>query len=168
MTKTAQKCANFVGVNLVVNCFHSFLLIFQISVFQWLKCWNLKDEVNCSHNGGGVAYLLQILAIHFNHTVQYLLYEVSANCERERKNKHGGENLRKWATAVAAVSDTTETTVTKRCGEMITIDSADRHCETALVKNLLEAADVYMVVRGPNLSRFVRQCCTSRVQYKVW
>ena len=29
----------------------------------------MKDELNCSYNGGGVAYLLQIVAIHINHTV---------------------------------------------------------------------------------------------------
>ena len=29
----------------------------------------LKDELNCSYNGGGDAYLLQSVAIHFNHTV---------------------------------------------------------------------------------------------------
>ena len=29
----------------------------------------MKDELNCSPNGGGDAYLLQSVAIHFNHTV---------------------------------------------------------------------------------------------------
>ena len=29
----------------------------------------MKDELNCSHNDRGVAYLLQSVAIHFNHTV---------------------------------------------------------------------------------------------------
>ena len=29
----------------------------------------MKDELNCSYNGGGDAYLLQSVAIHFNHTV---------------------------------------------------------------------------------------------------
>ena len=29
----------------------------------------MKDELNCSHNGGQVAYLLQSVAIHFNLTV---------------------------------------------------------------------------------------------------
>ena len=29
----------------------------------------MKDELNCPHNGGGDAYLLQSGAIHFNHTV---------------------------------------------------------------------------------------------------
>ena len=29
----------------------------------------MKDEINWSHNGGGVAYLLQSFAIHFNLTV---------------------------------------------------------------------------------------------------
>ena len=29
----------------------------------------MKDELNCSHNGGGVVYLLQSVAIHFNLTV---------------------------------------------------------------------------------------------------
>ena len=28
----------------------------------------MKDELNCSHNGGGVVYLLQSVAIHFNLT----------------------------------------------------------------------------------------------------
>ena len=35
------------------------MLIFQICTFQWLKCTNMKDELNCSYNGGGVVYLLQ-------------------------------------------------------------------------------------------------------------
>ena len=26
----------------------------------------MKDELNCSYDGGGVAYLLQSVAIHFN------------------------------------------------------------------------------------------------------
>ena len=29
----------------------------------------MKDELNYPHNGGGDAYLLQSVAIHFNHTV---------------------------------------------------------------------------------------------------
>ena len=29
----------------------------------------MKDELNCSYNGGGDAYLLQSVAIHFSHTV---------------------------------------------------------------------------------------------------
>ena len=29
----------------------------------------MKDELNCSYNGGGDAYILQNVAIHFNHTV---------------------------------------------------------------------------------------------------
>ena len=29
----------------------------------------MKDYINCSYNGGGDAYLLQIVAIPFNHTV---------------------------------------------------------------------------------------------------
>ena len=29
----------------------------------------MKDELNCSYIGGGDAYLLQSVAIHFNHTV---------------------------------------------------------------------------------------------------
>ena len=31
---------------------------------------NMKDELNCSLNSGGVAYLLQSVAIHFNVIVQ--------------------------------------------------------------------------------------------------
>ena len=30
----------------------------------------MKDELNCSYNGGGVVYLLQSVAIHFNLTVR--------------------------------------------------------------------------------------------------
>ena len=30
----------------------------------------MKDELNFSHNDGGDAYLLQSVAIHFNHTVE--------------------------------------------------------------------------------------------------
>ena len=29
----------------------------------------MKDELNCSHNGGGVAYLLPSVAINLNPTV---------------------------------------------------------------------------------------------------
>ena len=29
----------------------------------------MKYELNCSYNGGGDAYLLQSVAIHFNHKV---------------------------------------------------------------------------------------------------
>ena len=29
----------------------------------------MKDDINCSYNDGGDAYLLQSVAIHFNHTV---------------------------------------------------------------------------------------------------
>ena len=29
----------------------------------------MKDELKLSHNGGGDAYLLQSVVIHFNHTV---------------------------------------------------------------------------------------------------
>ena len=32
----------------------------------------MKDEINCSYNGGGGAYPLQSVAIHFNHTVEKL------------------------------------------------------------------------------------------------
>ena len=35
------------------------MLIFQILIVQGLKCQNLKDELNRSHIGGGVLYLLQ-------------------------------------------------------------------------------------------------------------
>ena len=31
----------------------------------------MKDEINFSHNGGGVVYLLQSVAINFNLTVIY-------------------------------------------------------------------------------------------------
>ena len=36
---------------------------------QWLNWTNLKDELNCSHNGAEVAYLLQSADIHFILTV---------------------------------------------------------------------------------------------------
>ena len=29
----------------------------------------MKDEINCSYIGGGYTYILQSVAIHFNHTV---------------------------------------------------------------------------------------------------
>ena len=31
----------------------------------------MKDDLNCSHNGGTDAYLLQSVYIHFNHTVKF-------------------------------------------------------------------------------------------------
>ena len=37
--------------------FNYFLLVFQISIVQWLNCRNLKDELNRSYNGGGVVYI---------------------------------------------------------------------------------------------------------------
>ena len=33
----------------------------------------MKDEINCSYNGGGDAYSLQSVATHFNHTVRDIL-----------------------------------------------------------------------------------------------
>ena len=58
-------------MNIVLNCFNSLFLIFQISTPQRLKCINMKDELNFAYNGGGVAYLLQSVAIHFNLTVSF-------------------------------------------------------------------------------------------------
>ena len=69
MTKTTQNCANFIGSLLVLHFFKSILLIFHILIAQWLNYRNMKDELNFSHNGGGVVYLLQSGAIHFNLTV---------------------------------------------------------------------------------------------------
>ena len=34
--------------------FYFYLLAFQFSTVQWLNCTNLKDDLNCSYNGGGV------------------------------------------------------------------------------------------------------------------
>ena len=72
LTKTTKDCANFVGSLLVLHFFFHLLLIFQICRVQWLKCRNLKDELNCSHNSEGVVYLLQSGAIHFSLTVPFL------------------------------------------------------------------------------------------------
>ena len=36
----------------------------------------MKDELNCSNNGGGVAYLVQSVAIHFN-----LIVYTKKNCK---------------------------------------------------------------------------------------
>ena len=41
----------------------------------------MKNELNSSHNGGGDAYLLQSVAIHFKHTV---LHKTAKNSIRER------------------------------------------------------------------------------------
>ena len=35
----------------------------------------MKDELNFSYNGGGYAYLLQSVAIHFNITLYLYVYE---------------------------------------------------------------------------------------------
>ena len=44
---------------------------------QWLNCWNLKDELDRFHIGGGLSYLLPGVAINFNHTVgNTILYDV--------------------------------------------------------------------------------------------
>ena len=59
LTKTTQKCANFVHILLVIR-FIIIFFIFQISIVQWLNCRNMKYELNCSHNGGGVVYLLKV------------------------------------------------------------------------------------------------------------
>ena len=59
LTETTKKCANFLHVLLVLCFFNYFLLIFQISISQWLKCRNLKDEINSSHHGGVVVYVLK-------------------------------------------------------------------------------------------------------------
>ena len=58
LTGTTQNCAYFIGSLLVLH-FLTFLLIIQICTIQWLNCKNLKDELNRTHNGGGVLYLLQ-------------------------------------------------------------------------------------------------------------
>ena len=57
-----------VGLLLVLH-FCSFLLIFHIYTVQWLNCTNMKDELNCSYNVGGVVYLLQSELSHS--TMQY-------------------------------------------------------------------------------------------------
>ena len=51
--------------------FDFFSLIFQISIFQWLNCRNLKDELNRSYNGGGVVYLRKSEASRSS--IQYVL-----------------------------------------------------------------------------------------------
>ena len=62
------------------------MLFIQISTDQLLKCINLKDELNCSYNGGGVAYLLQSIAILFNLTfrsiIKYLLLKLLCTLAR--------------------------------------------------------------------------------------
>ena len=45
-------------------------LILHISTVQLLNCRNLKEEQNCSYNGGGVVHLQQSGDIHFNLTVR--------------------------------------------------------------------------------------------------
>ena len=68
-------CKNYFKVCKFNRCeyspsfFNYFLLVFRIFTVQWLNCKNLKDELNCSYNGGGDAYILQSVAIHFKHTV---------------------------------------------------------------------------------------------------
>ena len=39
--------------------FNYFLLIYQICTFQRINYTNIKDELNCSYNGGGVVYVLK-------------------------------------------------------------------------------------------------------------
>ena len=46
-----------------------FLPIFHIYTVQWLNYKKIKDEINFSYIGGGVAYLLQILVIIINNAV---------------------------------------------------------------------------------------------------
>ena len=60
--------------------FTLFLNIFHICTFQWLICTNMKDELNCSYNRWGHAYLLQSLDINFNHT----LYMYEKNPKRSK------------------------------------------------------------------------------------
>ena len=38
--------------------FNCLLIIFRILIFHWLKCQNLKDELNRFYNGGVVVFLL--------------------------------------------------------------------------------------------------------------
>ena len=68
LTVTTQKRANFVRVNIVLH-FIIFFIIFQICTVQWLNCPDTKNELNWCNNGGGYLYLLQSVAIHFNHTL---------------------------------------------------------------------------------------------------
>ena len=44
----------------------------------------MKDEINCSYNGGGVVYLLQSGAIHFNLTVQTAMIVLLISNFREK------------------------------------------------------------------------------------
>ena len=41
----------------------------------------MKDELNCSDNGGGDAYLLKSVAIHFNHTVRLQNFIPTSLCK---------------------------------------------------------------------------------------
>ena len=65
--------------------FNNFLLIFQISIVQWLNCRNLKDGLNRSYNGGGVVYLLKSEASRS--TWQYARNSQLANSLFARLNK---------------------------------------------------------------------------------
>ena len=73
LTKTTQKCANFVHILLVIRFFDYFSLIFQIFTVQWLNCTNLKYERNRSYNGGGVVYVLKVRHLdQHDSTIRYI------------------------------------------------------------------------------------------------
>ena len=49
--------------------FNCFLLIYQISTVQCIKCRNKKDDINCSYNCWGDTYPLKVLL--YISTIQY-------------------------------------------------------------------------------------------------
>ena len=54
-----SKVCKFCTYTTSHSFFDYFLLIFQISTFQWLNFTNLKYELNRSYIGGGVVYVLK-------------------------------------------------------------------------------------------------------------
>ena len=52
----------------------------------------MKDELNFSYNGGGDAYILQSVAIHFKHTVA----KKKGPCARNNRQRTLNVPGRKW------------------------------------------------------------------------
>ena len=53
----------------------------------------MKDEINCYHNCGGVAYLLQIVAIHFNLTVTQISSKIKMRIKKKKRKQLKNEEI---------------------------------------------------------------------------
>ena len=80
------KVTKFLWYESSISYFNYILLVLQISTVQWLNCRNMKDELNCSYIGWGLAYVLKVLLSIS--TIEYLLLGASLlNCNNVKKDR---------------------------------------------------------------------------------